>query len=133
MSTSSTYAGVCLRMLAYAGVCWRMLTYAEVTKTLALRLYVFSSSFICLERGCRGGPLYLSSYVSIRQHTPAYASIRSRGGPLYLSYLSIRQHTPACVDVSIRKRQHTPGGPLYLSAHVFRQHTSAYLSIRQHT
>jgi hypothetical protein len=92
------------------------------------------------------------AYVSIRQHTSAYVSIRRFHHRclfllyqtnlyiyitiyiyiyiyiyihiyIYLEYVSIRQHTSAHVST----RQHT-------SAHVStRQHTSAHVSIRQHT
>jgi hypothetical protein len=64
--------------------------------------------------------------VSIRQHTPAYVSIRRHLGDgsvaMLAAYVSIRQHTPAYVSI----RQHMPA---YVS---IRQHTSAYVSIRQH-
>jgi hypothetical protein len=77
--------------------------------------------------------------VSIRQHTSAYVSIRSRrstppacqsiASPKYLSaYVSIRQHTSA----------YAQGGPHRLHASLSPrrstcQHTSAYVSARQHT
>ncbi len=74
-----------------------------------------------------------AQYTCIRQHTPAYVSIRLhtsaykrqvRTVHLHTSaYVSLRQHTPAYVSI----RQHTPA---YAS---IRQHTSAYVSIRQHT
>jgi hypothetical protein len=66
----------------------------------------------------------MSAYVSIRQHTSLYVSIRDAvgggGGGLgavqrgdEVELVSIRQHTSAYVSI--------------------RQHTSAYVSIRQHT
>jgi hypothetical protein len=72
---------------------------------------------------------------TIRQHTPAYVSMRQHTGAVasprgscYLhphtpAYVSIRHHTPAYVSI----RHHTSA---YVS---IRQHTSAYVNIRQHT
>ncbi len=96
-----------------------------------------------------------SAYVSIRQHTSAYVSIRHlRASAPTCSirqhtsaYVSIRQHTSAyvtCVQVLqpsayVSIRQHTSAyvtcvQVLQPSAYVsIRQHTSAYVSIRQHT
>ncbi len=104
----------------------------------------------------REGTLY--AYVSIRQHTSAYVSIRSNliSSPLptvkvpyirqhtYISqdtsaYVSIRQHTPAYVSI----RQHTSAygrisSPMlhmcrHTVIHVSSYYKSAYVSIRQHT
>jgi hypothetical protein len=64
--------------------------------------------------------MHTSAYVSIRQHTSAYATINlcwrqatARCSLPQHAYVSIRQHTSAYVSI--------------------RQHTSAYVSIRQHT
>jgi hypothetical protein len=75
-----------------------------------------------------------SAYVSIRQHTSAYAKwLRSIRSP---AYVSIRQHTSAYVSI----RQHTSAdasicevAPVYPLAFAvaMSQHTSAYVSIRQ--
>jgi hypothetical protein len=63
------------------------------------------------------------AYASIRQHTSAHASIRQHTSELRQHYVSIRQHTSAYF--SIRKQT---------SANVsIRLHTSAYVCIRQHT
>jgi hypothetical protein len=60
-------------------------------------------------------------YVSTRQHTSAYASIRKHTIPVRASALA------TCRRAQQRARLHT-------SAYVgIRQHTSAYVSIRQHT
>jgi hypothetical protein len=107
----------------------------------------------CAQRSLRIAqrrPEVLSAYISIRQHTSAYVSIRSahtsahtsassalrrepprRSAPLLpapVAYVSIRQHTSAYVSI----RQHTAA---YVSIRVlFRvQHSSAYVSIREHT
>ncbi len=77
------------------------------------------------------------AYVSIRQHTSAYASIRQKMRVTPCSkhtsaYVSIRQHTPAYTSIR-QKMRITPCSkvrPAYVS---IRQHTSAYVSIRQHT
>jgi hypothetical protein len=62
----------------------------------------------------------MSAYVSIRQHTSAYVSIRTS------AYVSIRQHTSAYASI----RQHTSARCPFIS---IRQHTQACVSIRQHT
>ncbi len=75
------------------------------------------------------------TYVSMRQHTSAYVSIRRTSHktctpfasasirPHTSAYVSIRQHTSAYVSI----RQHTSA---YVS---IRLHMPAYVSIRQHT
>jgi hypothetical protein len=122
-------------------------TRKRLGKVLSMRLLTVPSAV--------GEPAYVSvrqrtsAYVSIRQHirqrTSAYVSVRqhtscgssARGSPITCmhtsAYVSIRQHTSAYVSI----RQHTPAyasirqnTPAYVS---IRQHTSAYASIRQHT
>jgi hypothetical protein len=101
------------------------------------------------ESECQHMSAYVTAYVSIRQHTSAYVSIRlpqelahtlELGGPFRMptiliisillkscqhtsAHVSTRQDTSACVSI----RQHT-------SAHVsMRQHASAYVSIHRHS
>jgi hypothetical protein len=76
--------------------------------------------------------------MSIRQHTPAYVSIRQHTcgglGTTLDGQMSIRQHTPAYVSIcqhtsNIRiALQYAPKNRLHA-----QQHTSAYVRIRQHT
>jgi hypothetical protein len=76
------------------------------------------------------------AYVSIRQHTSAYASIRQFcAGDTRPSDVAaaacIRQHTSAYV--SIRQFCAVDTRPFDVAAAAcIRQHTSAYVSIRQH-
>jgi hypothetical protein len=88
--------------------------------------------------------LWRPAYVSIRQHTSAYVSIRQ---PSLLHIASPTAFFTTCKDVSIRQhtsayvsiRQRCPSSLLHTaSATAFfttcgDQHTSAYVSIRQHT
>jgi isocitrate/isopropylmalate dehydrogenase len=71
---------------------------------------------------------HTSAYVSIRQQTSAYASIRQHRDLL----LHVTHHLAQCAHVRcclVRLlRQHASA---YVS--IIRQHTSAYVSIRQHT
>ncbi len=105
-------------------------------------------------RGEQGshGATYLSAYVSIRQHTSAYVSIRrqTRGrgeqgsqGATYLhvsirqqtaEYVSIRQHTSAYVSRRGGERgAQGSEGATYLRTYVsIRQHTSAYVYVLAH-
>jgi hypothetical protein len=58
----------------------------------------------CVECAAAGGG---SSYVSIRQHTPAYASIRQHtqaGGRYTPAYVSIRQHTSAYLASNVLQK-----------------------------
>jgi hypothetical protein len=63
------------------------------------------------------------AYVSIRQHTSAYAYVCMRIRSRPLVHVTAVHGRQACVSI----RQHTSA---YVS---IRQHTSAYVSIRQHT
>jgi hypothetical protein len=118
----------------------------------AMLLYILAST---------STPLYANrwrtvAYVSIRQHTSAYVSIRhilaSTSTPVYANrwctehtsaHVSTRQHTSAYVSIrqptsaDVSRRQHTSADVSkrqHTSAYVsIRQHTSAYVSIRQHT
>jgi hypothetical protein len=72
-------------------------------------------------------------YVSIRQHTPAYVSIRQLlvvVDELLHASVCIRQHTPAYA--SMRQLLVVVDELLHASVCI-GQHTPAYASIRQHT
>jgi hypothetical protein len=79
--------------------------------------------------------------VSIRQHTPAYASIRQHASGIRAQLMdravSTRQHTSA--HVSMRRAYVVvylladDGSGDGLRVSIRDQHTSAYASIRQHT
>jgi hypothetical protein len=75
------------------------------------------------------------AYASIRQHTPAHASIRSSPAPEEGvcpseadASVSIRQHTSACASEVRAAAARAPAEDPYVSSH---QHTQAYASIRR--
>jgi hypothetical protein len=95
----------------------------------------------CLTRAERSRWAY-NAYVSIRQHTSAYVSIRQhpsayltraeRSRWAYNAYVSIRQHTSAYVSIPDASRMESLG----LLSRNFRRSSRqvpAYVSIRQHT
>jgi hypothetical protein len=100
------------------------------------------TSCSCAANTCssRGALASTSAYISMRQHTRAYVSIRG-GWPLRAArasrgatsaYASIREHTRAYVSM----REHTwrmasESGARESRSYVsIRQHSSAYVSIR---
>jgi serine/threonine-protein kinase RIO1 len=110
-----------IRMQTYADVCWRMLyvytgvacdwpadvcctyTYADVCRRmLTYAVYIPASRAtdqqeeLSLTITCTSE----RAYVSIRQHTSAYVSIR-------IAYVSIRQHTRRRSRSNARLREHT--------------------------
>jgi hypothetical protein len=135
------YADVCRCMRSTKRVEWVRRYVGPITRRSEIRTQI-RAKFIQdpkIGGGRAEGHLSIVPYVSIRQHTSAYVSIRGAEG--YLSivpYVSIRQHTSAYV--SIRQRTSAYGAPkatyqqCLTSAYVsIRQHTSAYVSVRQHT
>jgi hypothetical protein len=136
------YDDACSSMRTHVAVCEHTYRLRHEHFILLPRHFKFAfHSAESLLRACEG----VSAYVSIRQHTSAYVSIRSAYVSIRTSaYVSMRQIClPQCEEPPERAprrasiRQHTSAYASirqHASAYAsIRQHTSAYVSIRQHT